>query len=397
MKINGVIAEFNPFHNGHKYLLDTVRENPEDGVVCVMSGNFVQRGEPAIISKFARTKAAIACGADLVLELPLPYSISSAMYFANGATEILNGLGVVDTLCFGSECGDVEKIKHAAGIMNNPLMSELTKTELKTGVSYPVARKEAAEKLSFEDDLSVLTTPNDILAVEYISAAQRIGAKFDFKAIKRIGTDHDSDTVNGQYCSASHIRELIKTNPALLKGFMPDESFNILIEEAKQGKLASYSLLERAVVAHLRTVTPESLRNVPDVSEGIENRIILASNKFNTLDEIISASKSKRYTHARLRRIVLASYLGLAGGFRQRKVPYIRVLGLNEKGAEILSLAKHKSTLFVVGSLKEAERISSTAARYAELEAKAGDIYSLMQKYPSPGKTDYTTKFYKNF
>lgn len=178
---------------------------------------------------------------------------------------------------------------------------------------------------------------------------------------------------------------------------MPFESYKILIEEAKLGKIASYSLLERAIVAHLRTTTPEILKNIPDVSEGIENRIILAANKFSTLDDIINASKSKRYTHARIRRIILASYLGVTAGYRQRKVPYIRVLGLNQKGAEILSLAKKKSGLFVVGSLKDAEKISSAAAKYAELEIKAGDLYSLMLKSPTIGKTEYTNRFYKNF
>ena len=165
MKINGIVAEFNPFHNGHKFLIDSVREDKNDGVVCVMSGNFVQRGEPAIISKFARTKAAIECGADLVLELPLPYSIASAMYFANGAIETLNGLGVVDRICFGSECGDTEKLIRASEILNNPLMPEMLKNELKSGISYPAARQTVAEKLAESDDLSVLTTPNDTLAV----------------------------------------------------------------------------------------------------------------------------------------------------------------------------------------------------------------------------------------
>ncbi len=394
--ISGVIAEFNPFHNGHAYLLSQARINSE-AVICVMSGNFVQRGEPAIISKFARTKAAIECGADLVLELPLPYSIASAMYFASGAIETLNGLGVVDTICFGSECGDIEKLIRASEILNNPIMPEMLKSELKSGISYPAARQSVAEKLAEDDDLSVLTTPNDTLAVEYISAAKRLNANFEFKAIKRVGVQHDSSSPTGEFCSASYLRELLKENPAELQKYMPFESYKTLIEEAKLGKIASYSLLDRAIVAHLRTTTPEILRNIPDVSEGIENRIILAANKFSSLDDIIKASKTKRYTHARIRRIILASYLGVTAGYRQRKVPYIRVLGLNQKGAEILSLSKKKSKLFVVGSLKDAEKISSTAAKYAELEIKAGDLYSLMLKNPTIGKTEYTNKFYKNF
>ena len=396
MQIYGIVAEFNPFHNGHKYLIDSVK-GENTGVVCVMSGNFVQRGEPAILSKFARAKAAISCGADLVLELPLPYSISTAMYFANGAVDTLNSLGVVDTLCFGSECGDTEKLKSAAGILSSEKMPELLKNELKTGVTFAAARQTAAQQLASADELSVLLSPNDTLAVEYIMAAERLKAQFDFKAIKRTGTDHDSSEIADNICSASLLRKAINNDFSLLYKCMPKESYEILKAEADAGRIADYSLLERAIVAHLRTTSPEQLKMVPDVSEGLENRIILAANKFHSLDDILTAVKSKRYTHARLRRIILASYLGVTSGLRQRRVPYIRVLGMNERGAEILSLAKGKSKLFVVASLKDAERIGPDAAVYTTLEAKAGDIYSLMLENPVVGKTEYTNRFYKSF
>jgi predicted nucleotidyltransferase len=190
---------------------------------------------------------------------------------------------------------------------------------------------------------------------------------------------------------------MLNEKPHLIKKYMPYESYKILIEELNAGRIADYSLLDRAIVAHLRTITPEQLKKAPDVSEGIENRIILAANKFSTVEEIVEAVKSKRYTYARLKRIILASFLGVTSGLRQRKVPYIRVLGMNEKGAEILSLAKSKSSLFVVGSLKDAERIDDNTAIYTTLEAKATDIYSLALPKPNVGKIDYTTKFYKTF
>lgn len=397
MHIFGIVAEFNPFHNGHKYLIQNARENNDDYIVCVMSGNFVQRGEPAIISKFARTKAAIANGADLVLELPLPYSIASAMYFASGAVQILNGLGVIDTLCFGSESGDINKIISACDILNNPSMAGVMKTQLSKGISYPSAMQSAAEKIAENDVLSVLANPNDTLAVEYVNAAKKLNTNLKFKAIKRIGAGHDSSAAYEDFSSASFIRNLLKEGPEKAEKFMPFSSYKILEEEFNSGRVADIKNLERGIVAHLRTISPETLRNTPDVSEGIENRIILAANKFSTLDEIIGAVKSKRYTYARLRRIILASYLGVGAGLRQRKVPYIRVLGMNKKGAEVLSLAKKKSSLYVVGSLKDAERIDRNAAAYTTLETRAGDIYSLMYKNPIEGKTEYTNRFYKNF
>lgn len=397
MLISGIVAEFNPFHNGHKYLIDNARTNPGDGVVCVMSGNFVQRGEPAVVSKFARTKMAIACGADLILELPLPYSISSAMYFSTGAIEILKGLGVVDTLCFGSECGDIQKLKSASKIINSNQMSAVLKKELSKGVSYPAARLSAAEQLAADDDLSVLTTPNDTLAVEYISACEKLNTGFSYKCIKRVGAQHDSSVSDEGFSSASLIRDLTVNDLQKCRNYMPAEAYSILEEEVLSGKTANISYLERAIVAHLRTASAEKLKNVPDVSEGIENKIILAANKFSKLDDIISVVKSKRYTYARLRRIILASYLGVTSPLRVKAPPYIRVLGMNEKGAEILSLAKKKSSLFVVGSLKDAERIDKNAAEYTALEARAGDIYSLMYKNPVGGKTDYTNRFYKTF
>lgn len=397
MQICGVVAEFNPFHNGHLHLINSIRNAGADGIVCVMSGNFVQRGEPAIISKFARAKAAVLSGADLILELPLPYSISTAMFFANGAIDILNSLGVVDTICFGSECGDTEKLKTAANILSNEKMPSLLKEQLKLGVSFATARQSAAEILSDSDALSVLTTPNDTLGLEYIMAADRLKANLDFYAIKRLGAEHDSNVAVGNICSATLLREKFKTCPAELLNYMPKQSYDVLKAEATAGRIADYSLLERAIVAHLRTISPENLKNAPDVSEGLENRIILAANRFSNLEDIIGAVKSKRYTHARLRRIILSSYLGVSSGLRLRKAPYIRVLAMNEKGAEILASAKGKSSLFVVSSLKDAERLAPDCKQFTSLEVNAGDIYSLMLQKPTEGKTDFTSRLYKTF
>ncbi|MBO5106300.1 MAG: nucleotidyltransferase family protein [Clostridia bacterium] len=396
MQISSVVAEFNPFHNGHEHLINTVKTNKDTLVVAVMSGNFVQRGEPAIISKFARAKAAVLCGADLVLELPLPYSISTAMYFANGAIDVLNSLGIVDTLCFGSESGDITPLVAAASKLNNPELKVELKKELSKGLTFAAARQNAFEKISPFVKSNVLENPNDTLAIEYILAAQRLGMNVEYKAIKRIGTGHDSSVKTDSFCSASELRK----TPSLLdlkEPFMPQKSYEIFAEEIKAKHYSSIYLLDRAMVAHLRTLTPERLRLAPDISEGLENRIITAANNFSTMDEILTAVKSKRYTHARLRRIILASYLGVTAELQKQPIPYIRVLGLNENGAKILSLASKRAKIPLISSLKEAEKISPIAAEFARLEVKAGDIYSLSLQRPVGGKTEYTNKLFKTF
>jgi len=396
LKICGVIAEFNPFHNGHEYLIKTLKSENDTAVVAVMSGNFVQRGEPAIISKFARAKAAVLSGVDLVLELPLPYSISTAMYFAGGGIDVLNSLGAIDTLCFGSESGNINPLTAAASQLNNPELKQALKAELAKGITFAAARQKAMEKISPYTESSILENPNDTLAIEYIMAAERLGMQVNYRAIKRIGADHDSSFKTDNFCSASELRK----TPCLLdlkEPYMPRASYEIFAEEVSSKRYSSMYLLDRATVAHLRTLTPEKLRQAPDISEGLENRIITAANNFSTMNDILTAVKSKRYTHARLRRIVLASYLGVTAELQKQPVPYIRVLGMNEIGAKVLSLASKSAKVPLIASLKEAEKISPIAADFARLEVKAGDIFSLSLQRPVGGKTEYTNKLFKTF
>lgn len=396
MKICGVIAEFNPFHNGHNHLINSIKTEPDTIAVAVMSGNFVQRGEPAIISKFARAKAAVLSGVDLVLELPLPYSISTAMYFANGGVDVLNSLGIIDTLAFGSESGNLSPLLAVASKLNHPEFKNILKQELSSGVTFAAARQRAFEKFSPNIDSTALNNPNDTLAVEYILAAERLGMKAELKPIKRIGAEHDSYIKSDTFCSASELRK----TPSLLdlkEPYMPKPAFEIFSEEVSAKRYSSMYLLDRAMVAHLRTITPKKLSLAPDISEGLENRIVTAANNFSSMDEILTAVKSKRYTHARLRRIILASYLGVTAELQKQPVPYIRVLGMNENGAKALSLASKHAKIPLISSLKEAEKISPKAAEFARLEVKAGDIYSLSLQRPVGGKTEYTNKLFKTF
>lgn len=298
--ITGIICEFNPFHSGHKYLIDTVKQSA-DGVVCVMSGNFVQRGEFAVYDKFTRTKTAIENGADLVLELPCVYSLMSAGGFAKYAVQILEASNIVDRIAFGAECDDIEKLTDTANTIKKS--DDIIKEKLAEGLSYPAARKIAVP-------IDILDTPNNILALEYIS-----NTKLPCQAVKRIGLGHDTDD---EKFSASAIRKTLSPE-----------------------KICTMKNCEVAVLSKLRTMSTDDFLMIDDVSEGLENRILDAVRSSLSLEEIYDKIKTKRYTHSRIRRIILRAYLGITKEY-SKNVPYIRILGFNIKGQELAAEMKKK-------------------------------------------------------
>lgn len=395
MKICGLVAEFNPLHNGHAYLIQQIKKQ-YGAVVCVMSGNFVQRGEPALLSKFLRARAAVDCGCDLVLELPVPYSLSTAMYFAKGAVGLLHSLGVVDALCFGSEVGDIHQITAIAPLLQTGFYQTALKQQLQKGLPFAVARQNAVGLVNPQVDLTLLQNPNDNLGIEYCSALQALESSIQPFCIKRQGAAHDSTEAVQNSASATFIREKIAKGEPYAP-FMPAASAKIVQRAAETGQLADLRFLERAIVTYLRTATVEQLQHIPDVSEGLHNKLSIAANSYATLPEIYAAVKSKRYSMARIRRIGLCGFLGVGYGQQHRPVPYARVLAMNESGAEVLSLAHKKATVPLLASLKEAERLCGYAAELAALEVRCGDIYSMLLKNPTRGKTEYTTKLYKTF
>ncbi|MCH5170113.1 MAG: nucleotidyltransferase family protein, partial [Oscillospiraceae bacterium] len=273
MSVIGIICEFNPFHNGHKYLIDSVKKDG-DTVVCVMSGNFVQRGEPAIADKRTRAKMALLCGADLVIELPVAFSMARAQTFARGGVKLLDSLGVVDTLVFGSERGNVEMLEKTAQAIESEQVNNEIIADLKTGETYAYAREKAVRKIFGSNFADVLHNPNDILAVEYISALNFLHSKIEPKAVLRKSVSHDSEETEGVFASASLIREKIK-NGEKYEEFMPKDALEILEKAINDGNApAVYSKLDIAILAFLRKAKSEDFSDVPDVSEGIENRII---------------------------------------------------------------------------------------------------------------------------
>lgn len=375
MKVAGIIAEYNPFHNGHALLIGKARLGGATHIVAVMSGNYVQRGEPALFSHGVRTRAALECGADLVLQLPCVYAVSGAQRFAEAGVRILDSLGCVDELIFGSECGDINKIISAADAVYGEKIKYALKAELEKGLTFASARENALRSID-ADAADIIRHPNNILGVEYAAAIRRQGSGMLPVTFAREGAAHDEEGAKSDIASASYIRKLIKDGGAWQR-YIPEAAAKIFAQAIENGETADISRIENAVLYRMRTVGREALGNAPDVSEGIENRIYDAAKKAVSLEELYMLAKTKRYSHARIRRIVINSFLGITSDDASIPVPYIRVAGFNSKGAEILRAVKGETKLPLITKAADVSALGDEAKRIFETECSTGDVYSL--------------------
>ncbi len=377
MKVAGIIAEYNPFHNGHELLIRKARENGATHVVVVMSGNYVQRGEPAMFSHRSRTEAALECGADLVLQLPVVYAVSGAQRFAQAGVGILDALGCVDELVFGSECGSSELIVSAAKAIYSPEVQERIGGETEKGITFAKARENALRSVSGEL-ADIICEPNNILGVEYAAAIESTGSGMKPVTFKRIGAGHGSSDETDGTASASHIRTLISEGKEWKK-FVPQAAAKVFERDIKnKNAIVNYDKFETAVLFKLRTASREDMALAPDVSEGIENRIIAASEKATSLEELYMLAKTKRYTHARIRRIILNYFLGITASDLAQPVPYIRMLGLNDRGAELLKMTKDSRRLPLIAKTSDIAGAGDAAQKLFETECRATDIYGIL-------------------
>ena len=371
MKVAGIIAEYNPFHNGHALLAYKARAAGATHVVAVMSGNFVQRGEPALMHHTVRTKAALECGIDLVLQLPSVYAVSSAQSFARAGVEILDGTGIVDWLVFGSECGNTDKITETAELIYSDKIKPYISDELDKGITFAAARENALRKISPEC-ADIIQSPNNILGVEYAAALKRINSKIIPLTFARVGAEHDSTQSNGEIASASLVREFIKSRREFAD-FVPDKAEAIYRDAA----ISDIKLIENAILYKMKTTTAEALSLAPDVSEGIENRIINAAKEAKTLEELYTLAKTKRYTHARIRRIIINHFLCVTAEDAAISAPYIRVTGFGEKGAELIRMLKKTAKLPVITKASDVAGAGGNAQKIFSLECTASEIFSL--------------------
>ncbi len=375
-KICGIICEYNPFHNGH--LLQLTQLHRDGGAaVCVLSGAFVQRGEPAIVSRRARVTAALHSGADLVLELPAVWACAGAERFAAAGVAVLNGLGCVDELWYGSEHPDSDRHLHIAHLLDTPDFSQALRGHLATGCTFAAARSAAAAQLTDAYTAELLTSPNDTLGIEYCKALLRQQSSIRPHPILREAAPHDSTVTSGGIASASLIRAQLRAGqfPADL---LPPQTLPFLRQAlSDQGGPADAALLTRAVLARLRTMTPEEAALLPDVSEGLERRLLQSARTAATLEELYDTCKTRRYTHARIRRLVWASMLTATEADQSALPPYIRVLGLTGRGRQILNRAKSAATLPIVTRPGDIRLLAPFAQRIFQLECIADDLWGL--------------------
>jgi predicted nucleotidyltransferase len=388
-KTAGIVAEFNPFHNGHAALIRAVRAAGAQRVAVVMSGNFAQRGSPAITDKRVRAKAALLSGADLVLELPLVYAMAPARRFAKGAAEILSATGAVDVLAFGSECGDTEPLRELAALLESPALTGRMQPHLAAGKTFAKARELAVGEKN-PALAGLLATPNNVLAIEYIRAAAELGWDPALFTIQRQGAAHDGAPAEG-YASASWLRKC--TDLSQLAPYVPPRAMAAYQLAAAAGQYpGDPSLLDTAILAHLRRLTPKDLSRLPDLSEGLENRLYNAIRTAQSLEDLLTALKTKRYTMARLRRLVLSAFLGLTAADAAEPVPYLRVLGATGAGKEMLSEMKGACCLPVSHSLARLRELGGSCQRFAELEDLATNLFALTLPNPLPCGYEYSAK-----
>ena len=377
----GIVAEYNPFHSGHAQMIRRVRERlgAGCGIVCAMSGNFVQRGDFALLGKYARAEAAVRCGADLVLELPLPWAVSSAEGFARGGVGVLAASGVVDTLAFGSECADAALLQQAARGLEAPAFSGLLRQELEQGDSFAAARQRALGQLVPPEAAACLTAPNDLLAVEYCRCLDRIGAELMPLAIRREGAGHDAPLTEGPFSSASALRTLIaagRTEEALER--LPEPTRLLYRREEAAGRAPVWgATCQRAILARLRTMERDDYAAIDEGGEGLGNRMYAASRTAATLDELLTQTKTKRYALARIRRMILWAYLGLKPAERPAAIPYLRPLAANERGRKLLRRMQERAAIPVLTKSADVRRLGEAAQTLFAQEVRAADLYAL--------------------
>ena len=372
MEITGIICEYNPFHLGHMKQFTMIRdESPDCAIVCLMSGNYVQRGMPAIFDKVIRAKTAMECGADLVLELPVAAALSSAESFAAEGVRILGGF--CDNLSFGAETPNIEILLQTAHGLLTDDFSAYLKEDLSTGVSFPAARQKALASMGLE--CSFLDSPNNILAIEYCKAILSQNSHMKAKPILRQGNYHEviPDSENP---SATSVRRLLETDKRIDR-FIPE----CAIKNYQNASVHTLASAEHAILYRLRTMTNEEYEALPFGSEGLWRKLMKNARNLSTLEEILVATKSKRYTRTRLDRMVMCAFLGLTEQEMNAPVPYTRVLALNDKGREVLLKARQTGDFLNIGEKQNHP--------YQQLENRCDDLYGLFVS--SPEKSGITS------
>lgn len=401
MKVLGIITEYNPFHNGHLYHLEKAREMTEpDVVVAVMSGNFVQRGEPAILDKWRRAQIAVECGVDLVLELPFVFACNNAEYFAKGSIGILNGIGCVDDIVFGSETGDIDAIARGARFLSeeSSAFKESIKGYLDKGLSYPAARANAFAQTSGEAG-DLLNSPNDILAVEYLKQIYLTGSSIKPHVLKRLGQGYHSKNTETPFASASAIRNFAMKNRDIseIRECLPCQSY-VNLTGVQETIAKRQEKLFDLITARILTADTEELSKIFSATEGIENRLKMSVRFSHDMDELVGKIKSRRYTETRIRRLLVHTLMGFdkksAEYIAAEKLLYTRVLAFSDKGRKLLRHIRKEecAEIPVVTNINKEMPVSHHVRALLEFDLRASDIYNLASGFDMYRFSDFVRK-----
>ena len=406
-RVLGIIAEYNPFHNGHMYHLQKAKaQSGAQYCICVMSGNFVQRGNTSIVNKWKKAEMALLNGVDLVIELPTIYSVASAEGFSLGAIKLLNNLKIVDAISFGTETSDFAALNNISSIVNEEPMKykSILNSELKKGLSFPKARENAL-MLYLNDNKrydNILNTPNNILAIEYLKALKKIKSTIQPIPVKREKVYYNDNVIVDEFASATAIRKLLKNEEfSEIRKVVPKSTYQILKKETELGNVVlDLSRYEKEIIYNLRRMTVSEIAELPDVNEGLEHSLKNAANYSNDITNLINIVKTKRYTVTRIQRILICALLGITKrdvGMAKKTEPYIRVLGFNEKGKELISrINKQNPKATVITSVKKFQdknnnnKNSKIYKRLLDIDIFSTNVYTMACKSESLANLDYT-------
>ncbi len=397
MKIAAIITEYNPFHNGHLYQIERTREllGEDTAIVAIMSGNYTQRGEPAIADKTIRARAAVECGVNLVLELPFPYSMSSAEFFARGGIYIADKIGVVDYLVFGSENGNIDALNVIATNLSSKEYAQafenIKRSDISSALGYPEMCELAYNELFSPRLTRDFFTPNNILALEYLKALRNIKSNITPVTIKRaVAGYNDNFIVESSIQSATAIRQSIAAGDPSALDFVPENAKKVFSESILSGKMpTSASKFDTAVISHFR-LNPTAAYDIHDASGGLYNRLSAASVKTDSISSLTSMTSTKKYTAARIRRAIWNSYFGVTSSDVRAYPKFTQVLATDSIGRSILKRIKKTDGFYIITKPSAYKTLPDDVVKQKELSNRADSVFTLMQTSPNDGNFPLT-------
>lgn len=400
MKVVGLITEYNPFHNGHLYhLKEAKKKTHSDYSIAIMSGNFLQRGEPALMDKWTRAKIAVENGVDLVIELPTFFALNSAEYFAKGAVSILDSLNIIDTIVFGSEHGHMDLLSNIAShlIDETDQFTNQLQIELKKGHSFPKARASALSHLLSDDLKDILNSPNNILGIEYIKWLKKLNSKIEVDTVRRTGTNYHDIHFENNIASATAVRLELKNANYLL------DAVKQVIPEGTYTHMKEYEpfIYPESLFPYLdyllRVTNYDTLAKIHDISEGLENRILSSILEANSYMDLVDLTKSKRYTQTRIQRVLAKALLQVTDdylNYSDKDFEYMRILAMNNNGQALIKQIKKATEIPIITNLNKVKDLNTNQQKLLDLDIKASNLYALLQGQ-RPG-IDYKTNPFTN-